>query len=66
MIYQKKVRGISTKRLINDLINKFNILNEAKYFSSWIFQNYLVYQLKSILNILMAQLGLIHENLIEC
>ena len=66
MIYQKKVKGISTKRLINDLINKFNILNEAKYFSSWIFQNYLVYQLKSILNILMAQLGLIHENLIEC
>ena len=34
MIYQKKVKGISTKRLINDLINKFNILNEAKYFSS--------------------------------
>ena len=26
-----------------DLINKFSILNEAKYFSSGIFQNYLVF-----------------------
>ena len=39
----KKVKGISTKRLINDLINKFNILNEEKYFSSGIFQNYLAF-----------------------
>ena len=26
-----------------DLINKFSILNDAKYFSSGIFQNYLVF-----------------------
>ena len=40
---QKKVKAISTKGLSKDLINKFNILNGAKYFSSEIFQNYLVF-----------------------
>ena len=35
----KKVNAISTKGLTKDLIDKFSILNEAKYFSSEIFQN---------------------------
>ena len=39
----KKVQAASTKRLTKDLINKFGILNEAKYFSLGIFQNYLVF-----------------------
>ena len=33
-----KVKPISIKRLIKDLIDKFSILNETKYFSSEIFQ----------------------------
>ena len=43
MNYQKKVKTISTKVLTEDLINKFSILNGAKYFSLEIFQNYLVF-----------------------
>ena len=39
----KKVKVISTKELTKDLINKFNILDGAKYFSSGIFQSYLVF-----------------------
>ena len=39
----KKVKEISTKGLTRDLINKISILNGAKYFSSGIFQNYLVW-----------------------
>ena len=39
----KKVKAISTKGLTKDLINKFSILNGAKYFSSGIFQNCLVF-----------------------
>ena len=39
----KKVKAISTKRLTKNLINKFSILNGSKYFSSGIFQNYLVF-----------------------
>ena len=38
----KKVKEISTKGLTRYLINKISILNGAKYFSSGIFQNYLV------------------------
>ena len=38
----KKVKEISTKGLTKDLINKISILNGVKYFSSGIFQNYLV------------------------
>ena len=34
---------LSTKGLTKDLINKFNIPNGAKYFSSGIFQSYLVF-----------------------
>ena len=41
--YQKKVKAIPTKGLIKDLINKFSILKGVKYFSSGIFQNYLVF-----------------------
>ena len=33
---------ISTKGLTKDLVNKFSILNGAKYFPLGIFQNYLV------------------------
>ena len=39
----KKVKAISTKALTKDLINKFGILNVAKYFSLGIFPNYLVF-----------------------
>ena len=38
-----KVKAVSTKWLTKDLINKFSILNEAKYFSAGIFRNYLVF-----------------------
>ena len=38
----EKVKAMSTKRLTKDLIDKFSILNGAKYFSLGIFQNYLV------------------------
>ena len=40
MNYQKK---LSTKELTKDLINKFSILNGAKYFYLEIFQKYLVF-----------------------
>ena len=43
MNYQKNVKAISTKELTKDLINKSSILNGAKYFSSGIFQNDLVF-----------------------
>ena len=39
----EKVKAISTKRLTKNLINKFGIFNGAKYFSSVIFQSYLVF-----------------------
>ena len=39
----KNIKAISTKRLIKNLINKFSILNRAKYFSFRIFQNYLIF-----------------------
>ena len=39
----KKVKAVSTKGLTKDLINKLGIFNGAKYFSSGIFQNYLVF-----------------------
>ena len=40
---EKKIKAISTKGLTKDLIDKFSILNGAKYFSLGIFQNYLVF-----------------------
>ena len=39
----EKVKAISTKRLIKDLINRFSILNGARYFPSGIFKNYLIF-----------------------
>ena len=39
----EKVKAISAKGLTKDLINKFSILNGVKYFSSGLFQNYLVF-----------------------
>ena len=39
----EKFKAISTKGLTKELINKFSILNRAKYFSSRIFQNYLAF-----------------------
>ena len=39
----KKVNTTTTKGLTRDSINKFSILNGAKYFSLGIFQNYLVF-----------------------
>ena len=39
----KKVKTISTKGLIKDLIDKFSILNEAKKFSLGIFLSYLLF-----------------------
>ena len=39
----EKVKAISTKRLIKDLINRFSILNGARYISSGIFKNYLIF-----------------------
>ena len=62
-----KVKAISTQRLRKDLISTFSILNGRKYFSPGIFQNYFVFdQLKNKLIILMALLGLICGNLMEC
>ena len=43
MLYQKKIKAISTKGLTTHFINKCNIINEAKHFSSGIFQYYLVF-----------------------
>ena len=43
MNYQKKLKAISTKELIKNLIDKFSILNGAKYFSLGVFQSYLVF-----------------------
>ena len=43
MNYEKKVKAILTTGLAKDLINKFSILTGAKYFSSGIFHNYLVF-----------------------
>ena len=39
----KKIKAISTKGLTEDQVSKFSILNGAKYFSSGIIQNYLVF-----------------------
>ena len=41
----KKVEAISTKGLTQDLINKYSILNGAKYFYSGILQKYFVFTL---------------------
>ena len=63
----RKVEGISTKRLTKDLINGHKILDNTKYFSSGIFQNYLVFipAKKKTLNVLGALLELICGNVME-
>ena len=43
MNYQKQLKKeMSTKGLIKDLINKYSILNGAKYFSLEVLKNYLI------------------------
>ena len=44
----EKIKAISAKGLTKDLINAFSIFNGAKYFSSGLFQNYLVFILAKI------------------
>ena len=63
----KKVKVISTKGLTKDLMNKFSILKEAKYFWQEYLKNvWYSYELENnTLNILVALLGLIHGNLME-
>ena len=62
----EKVKVTSTNELTKDLINKFSILNGAKYFSSRIFKNYLVFTpAKKYIKYLVALLGLIRGNLME-
>ena len=58
-----------TKGLTKEFVNKFSILNGAKYLFSGIFQNYLVQylsQIKNTLNIFVALLGFNRGNLMEC
>ena len=43
MNYQKNIRLISTEVIAKDLRNKFSIVNKTKYFSSGVFQTYLVF-----------------------
>ena len=63
----QKIKARSTKGLAKDLIDKFSTLNGATYFSSGIFENYLVFIIaKNTLNILLALLGLNRGNLMVC
>ena len=58
---------MSTKGLTKDLINGYKILNGAKYFSSGIFQNYLVFiPAKNTLTVLVAILKFNCRNPMEC
>ena len=47
MNYQEKLllstKILSTKGLTKDMVNKYRILNGAKYFSSGVLQNYIVF-----------------------
>ena len=47
MNYQEKLllstKVLSTKVLTKDMVNKYRILNGAKYFSSGVLQNYIVF-----------------------
>ena len=66
----RKVKAISTKGLTKDLIDKFSILNGAKYISSGIFQSYLVFipankYIKYFTGTTRI-LGLNHGSLMEC
>ena len=67
MNYQKKVKAISTKVLTKALINKFSILNGAKYFSSGIFQHYLAFiHDKKYIKYFNGTNEIFHGNLMEC
>ena len=58
---------VSTKGLRKDLINKYSILNGAKNFINEYYKIILyLYQLKSMLNILVALPKFIRGNLMEC
>ena len=60
----KKVEAISRKGLNKDLINGYKILNGTKYFSSGIFQHYLIFiSAKNTLNTLVVLLELVRGNL---
>ena len=61
----EKFKAKSTKELAKDLINKFNVLNVAKYLSSGIFQSDLLF-IPSKLNILVALPEMIRGYLMEC
>ena len=73
--FDNKLKNVtSNKNELNELLKKVKAVSTkggAKYFSLRIFQNYLVFknakrQLKKTSNILVALLGLIRGNLIEC
>ena len=61
MNYLKKLKAISSKGLTKDSINKISALNGAKYFKKFQY----LYQLKKILDILLALLGLNRLSLME-
>ena len=54
---EKKVKIISTNPLTADLINKYSIINGAKYFSSNGLQNYLIILKLNILVIIAIKLN---------
>ena len=60
----QKLEAISTKGSTKDLINGYEILNGARYFSSAAFQNNLIYfSYKKYLDFLQAHLKFHHGNL---
>ena len=62
----KKVKTIWAKLLTRDLINKFSIINGTKYFSSWIFQNYLLFIPAKEYIVLVSLLELVGRILMKC
>ena len=67
MNYQKKLKKeMSTKGLIKDLINKYSILNGAKYFSLEVLKTYLIVtSVNKYFKLLVTQLKFIRGNLME-
>ena len=62
----KNVKAIPTKELTKDLIDKFSIVNTAKYISLGICQNYLVLlPAKKYINYFSATSQVNHGNLME-
>ena len=63
----KKIKVISMKRLIKDLINKHSVLKGAKYFFLAYYKNIqYLNQLINMLNFLVAAKKFVHGNLKEC